>query len=65
MKSIVSAIVLMSVAFTAQAVPTLVSLYQKVCAGETYTVNSVSTTYYEPWEFLLGYALGTQASPTD
>lgn len=67
MKSIVSALVLLSVAFTAQAAPTLTELYQKVCAGQSYTdaVTSVTTTYFQPWEGLLGYALGTQVALGD
>lgn len=70
MKSIVSVIALASVAFTTQAVtlPTLETIYKYVCAGKTYTDSSVSPavtyTKYQPWEFIRGYALGTQSANT-
>lgn len=68
MKSILSMIALATVAFVANAA-TLTDVYQKICSGETYitNVNNVPQTsiYYQPWEALLGFALGTQADATD
>ena len=72
MKSIVSVIALASVAFTTQAVtlPTLETIYKYVCAGKSYTqptgVPGVTYTFtaYQPWEFIRGYALGTQSANT-
>ena len=60
MKSILSLIAVSAVAFTAKA--DLTTLYQYVCAGETYASGTV---YYQPWEFLYGFALGTQVDDTD
>ena len=69
MKSIISLFALASVAFFAQA-QTLEDVYKKVCSGEAYTETAAdgttsTNTYYQPWEALLGYALGTQADSTD
>ncbi len=64
MKSIISLMAVATVAFVAQGA-TLDDLYKKVCVGKAYTENGVTTTYYQPWEALRGYALGTQADSTD
>jgi hypothetical protein len=69
MKSIISLMAVASVAFFANG-QTLEDVYKKVCAGQTYSTtdgNGVTTTSisYQPWEALLGYALGTQANPLD
>jgi hypothetical protein len=68
MKSIISLMAVATIAFVAQCTP-LEDVYKKVCAGTSYTtlVNNVPQTniYYQPWEALLGFALGTQANPTD
>jgi hypothetical protein len=69
MKSIISLMAVASVAFFTNG-QTLEDVYKKVCAGQTYNKtdgNNVTTTTisYQPWEALLGYALGTQASPDD
>ena len=64
MKSIISLMAVATVAFVAQGA-TLDDLYKNICAGKSYTVNGVTTVNYQPWEALLGYALGTQADPTD
>jgi hypothetical protein len=68
MKSILSLLAVATVAFVAQGA-TLEDAYKKVCLGKSYTttVNNVAQTsiYYQPWEALLGFALGTQADPTD
>lgn len=64
MKSIISLMTVATVAFVAQSA-TLDDLYSKICIGKVYTENGVDVTYYQPWEALLGYTLGTQANPTD
>ena len=63
MKSIISLMAVASVAFVANA--TLEDLYKEYCVGEAYTVNGVATTYYQPWEALLGFALGSQVNKDD
>lgn len=56
-----------TVAFVANA--SLNDVYKKICTGETYVtnINNVPQTsiYYQPWEALLGFALGTQANSGD
>jgi hypothetical protein len=68
MKSIISLMAIASTIFVARA-GTLEDVYKKVCTGKSYTttVNNVPqvSIYYQPWEALLGYALGTQANTTD
>jgi len=69
MKSIISLMAVASVAFFAKG-QTAEDVYKKICAGQTYSTtdgNGVTTTTisYQPWEALLGYALGTQADPED
>ena len=69
MKSIISLMAVASVVFFANG-QTLEDVYKKVCKGQAYTTTdqanvTTTATKYEPWEALLGYALGTQASPTD
>ena len=58
-----------SIAFFANG-QTIEDVYKKVCAGQTYTTThdagaTVTTVAYQPWEGLLGYALGTQVDATD
>jgi hypothetical protein len=65
MKSIISMMAVASIAFVAQGA-SLEDLYKNVCVGKVYTdSNEVTTTKYQPWEAILGYALGTQADPAD
>lgn len=61
MKSILSVIALATVVFTAQAVtlPPLTTIYQYICQGKTYAGSA--NPNYQPWEFIRGYALGTQS----
>ena len=69
MKSIISLMAVASIAFLANG-QSIEAVYKKVCAGQTYkTTNgagaTVTTVKYEPWEALLGYALGTQVEATN
>lgn len=69
MRSIISLIAMATVAFVAQGsvVPTLTTLYSKLCVGKAYAATSTTAAYtaYEPWEFIKGYALGTQIDIDD
>ena len=69
MKSIISLMAVASIAFFANGAA-IEDVYKKVCAGQTYTTTNdagatVTTTAYQPWEALLGYALGTQVTSDD
>ena len=72
MKSITSLLVFSSVAYIAQSystVGTLNDFYAKICKGINYNnvtgITGPNAVNYEPWEFLKGYALGTQVNITD
>lgn len=70
MRSILSLIALVTVAYVAQAQTSntaLSNLYSKVCKGKAYAAVGATPAYtsYEPWEFIKGYALGTQNDITD
>jgi hypothetical protein len=69
MRSITSLIALSSVAFVAQAyssVGTLNTFYSSICKGINYNnVTGINQVNYEPWEFIKGYALGTQIDILD
>jgi len=41
--------------------------YNKLCVGKAYPAVGSTPAYtaYEPWEFIKGYALGTQSASTD
>jgi hypothetical protein len=69
MRSITSLIVMSSVAFFAQAyssVGTLNTFYSGICKGIDYSaVTGSNQVNYEPWEFIKGYALGTQVNISD
>jgi len=67
MKSILSLVALSTIAFTTNAytLPALNTIYGYITAGKTYTdANGNPYKAYQPWEFLLGYAMGTQADIT-
>jgi hypothetical protein len=58
-----------SIAFFAKG-QTIEDVYKKVCAGQTYSTTNdanvtTTTIAYQPWEALLGYALGTQVVGND
>jgi hypothetical protein len=70
MRSIISLIALSTVAFLVQSQAPLSAkdqFYNKLCVGKAYPAVGSTPAYtaYEPWEFMLGYALGTQAANTD
>ncbi len=70
MRSILSLIALVTVAYVAQAqtsVTALNNLYSKVCKGKAYAAVGATPAYtaYEPWEFIKGYALGSQNDISD
>lgn len=70
MRSILSLIALATVAFVAQGqstVPALNTLYSNVCLGKAYAAAGSTPAYtaFEPWEFIKGYALGSQSNITD
>jgi hypothetical protein len=64
MKSITSILVFSSAAYIAQcysSVGTLNEFYSKYCTGYNYFNTTGNTQInYEPWEFMKGFALGTQ-----
>lgn len=56
------------VAVVSCTIPTgLENIYKKMCAGKKYTdpVTGITSTNYQPWEFIKGYQLGTQITSTD
>ena len=69
MKTISSILVFSSVPYIAQSfstVGTLNDFYSKVCTGINYNnVTGINQVNYEPWEFIKGYALGTQVDILD
>jgi hypothetical protein len=69
MRSITSLLVFSSVAFFAQSystVGTLNTFYSNFCKGINYNnVTGINKVNYEPWEFIKGYALGTQVNILD
>jgi len=70
MRSIISLIALSTVAFVVQSQAPLSAkdqFYNKLCVGKAYPAVGSTPAYtaYEPWEFIKGYALGTQSASTD
>lgn len=70
MRSILSLIALVTVAYVAQAQTTVTGLrdiYSKFCIGKAYAADGTKPAFtaYEPWEFMKGYALGSQNDISD